>query len=52
MHKPLKSSFTEIINAVADGRGVAKPRKRSAESEQGIVRSIGTPNAEKEITRP
>jgi hypothetical protein len=28
MHKPLKFSFTEIINAVADGKGVAKPRGR------------------------
>ena len=28
MHKPLKFIFTEIINAVADGKGVAKPRGR------------------------
>ena len=33
MHKPLKFSFTEIINAVADGKGVANPRmKRSAQA--------------------
>jgi hypothetical protein len=29
MHKPLKFSFTEIINAVADGKGVAKSKPRS-----------------------
>jgi hypothetical protein len=28
MHKPLKGDFNQIINAIADGKGVAKPKTR------------------------
>jgi hypothetical protein len=31
MHKPLKGNFTDIINAIADGKGVKHPlRARNA----------------------
>ncbi len=25
MHKPLKGTFTDVINAVADGKGIKQP---------------------------
>jgi hypothetical protein len=36
MHKPLKFTFTEVINAVADGRGI-KPVPKSRQKD--IVRA-------------
>lgn len=38
MHKPLKGSFTDIINAVADGKGV-KIQARNAKPSQNIVKA-------------
>jgi hypothetical protein len=31
---PIKGSFTEIINAVADGRGIQKSRTKDMANEQ------------------
>jgi hypothetical protein len=39
MHKPLKFSFTEIINAVADGRGV-KRAKNAARSKNMVNEAV------------
>jgi hypothetical protein len=39
MHKPLKFGFTDIINAVADGNGVATMKTRSAAQPQNIVKA-------------
>jgi hypothetical protein len=48
MHKPLKFSFTEIINAVADGKGVAKERlTRSSPGGDTIKATDKTPPAAK-----
>jgi hypothetical protein len=47
MHKPLKFSFTEIINAVADGKGVAKPRHTRSEQEDVAKATDQTPPATK-----
>ena len=38
MHKPLKGTFTDIINAVADGRGV-KLQARNASRPKNIVKA-------------
>jgi hypothetical protein len=38
MHKPLKGSFTEIINAVADGKGI-KIQARNASHPKNIVKA-------------
>jgi len=37
IHKPLKLSFTEIINAVAVGSGIAKPKTTRS---KGIVKAV------------
>jgi len=45
MHKPLKASFTEVISAVADGKGFrlsAKDRRRQ-EQEKFIRASEQSP---------
>jgi hypothetical protein len=35
IHKPIKASFTQIINAVADGKGAPKkPAGRSVEAQR------------------
>jgi len=47
MHKPLKFSFTEIINAVADGKGVAKPRLNRSAQGNTIKATDKTPPAAK-----
>lgn len=38
MHKPLKGTFTEIINAVADGKGV-KSAPRNLTRQKNIVKA-------------
>jgi hypothetical protein len=44
IHKPLKGDFTQIINAIADGKGVAKPKTR----QQNILKaSDRTPTPKK-----
>jgi hypothetical protein len=42
MHKPLKGSFTDIINAIADGKGV-KPLVRSKAADAKIIRASEPP---------
>jgi hypothetical protein len=40
MHKPLKGNFTQIINAIADGKGVKQPlQARNAARPQNIVKA-------------
>jgi hypothetical protein len=39
MHKPLKGAFTDIINAVADGNGIPKPRSRNLPPTKNIVKA-------------
>jgi hypothetical protein len=40
IHKPLKSDFSQIINAIADGRGVKQPlQARNAARSQSIVKA-------------
>ena len=47
MHKPLKFTFTEVINAVADGKGVElQARKARAKESRGVKKS-GAPNPKK-----
>ena len=46
MHKPLKGSFTEIINAVADGRGVRLSAKTRA-LQKGTLRASLPPAPKK-----
>ncbi len=44
IHKPLKFSFTEIINAVADGKGVKQPLQASkATRPKDIVKATEKP---------
>ena len=43
MHKPLKGSFTDIINAVADGRGVKKIQAKNALRPKDIVKASEPP---------
>jgi len=38
MHKPLKGDFTQIINAIADGKGV-KLEARNAARSKNIVKT-------------
>jgi len=41
MHKPIKASFTDIINAVADGKGKGALKKlsdRAIQAEQATPR--------------
>jgi hypothetical protein len=38
MHKPLKGDFTQIINAIADGKGV-KSQVRNAVNSKPIVKA-------------
>jgi len=39
MHKPIKASFTDIINAAADGRGVRVSAKDKA-LQKTIVQAV------------
>lgn len=39
MHRPLKGSFTDIINAIADGRGIKPPPPKNAAQPQNIVKA-------------
>ena len=40
MHKPLKGDFTQIINAIADGKGVKQtPQVRSVLRSKDIVKA-------------
>jgi len=39
MHKPLKGSFTDIINAIADGKGVKIQARNAAQSKDRMIRS-------------
>jgi len=43
MHKPIKGTFTEIINAVADGKGVKLEAKRSPYDKPGTVKASALP---------
>ena len=43
MHKPLKGSFTQIINAVADGKGVKTQAKDKALRKNPVQASEPTP---------
>jgi hypothetical protein len=43
MHKPLKGNFTDIINAIADGRGLKPPPKPLPRSQDNIVRASEPP---------
>jgi hypothetical protein len=38
IHPPIKASFTDIINAVADGKGV-KLQARNASRQKNIVKA-------------
>jgi len=42
IHPPIKASFTEIINAVADGKGV-KIRARNASRPKNLVKASEQP---------
>jgi hypothetical protein len=42
IHPPIKASFTDIINAVADGRGV-KIQARSASRPKNTVKASEPP---------
>jgi len=46
IHPPIKGSFTEIINAVADGKGV-KLQARNASRPKNIVRASEPPTPKK-----
>lgn len=46
MHKPLKGSFTDIINAVADGKGVRVQAKNMTRSKD-IVKASEPPKPPK-----
>jgi hypothetical protein len=39
MHKPLKGDFTQVINAIADGRGVKLQARAVTPSTDKIVRA-------------
>jgi hypothetical protein len=43
MHKPLKGNFTQIINAIADGKGVSKTQTRSFTPPKNIVKASVQP---------
>jgi hypothetical protein len=43
MHKPLKGNFTDIINAIADGRGLKPPPPRNVARPQNIVKATQQP---------
>ena len=47
MHKPLKGSFTDIINAVADGRGVKLQARNASPPKERMVRSSKPPKPPK-----
>jgi hypothetical protein len=47
MHKPLKFNFTEIINAVADGKGVKLKGGKSTRSKGAIKATRATPPKQK-----
>jgi len=42
MHKPLKGSFSDIINAIADGQGFPSPQTREMANER---KSLPMPKA-------
>jgi hypothetical protein len=42
MHKPLKGDFSQIINAIADGKGV-KLQARNAARSKSIVKASEPP---------
>jgi hypothetical protein len=44
---PVKGTFTEIINAVADGKGVLKSRTKDMANERKFTRSSGPPPPKK-----
>jgi len=46
MHKPMKGSFTQIINAVADGKGV-KLQGQNAAQPKDIVKASEPPKSKK-----
>jgi len=46
MHKPLKGDFTQVINAIADGKGV-KIQARAATPPQDIVKASEPPKPKK-----
>ena len=46
MHKPINGSFTDIINAVADGRGV-KIQARNTSRPKNIVKASEPPAPKK-----
>lgn len=46
MHKPLKGDFTQIINAIADGKGV-KLQARNAASPKGNILKASVPTPPK-----
>jgi hypothetical protein len=39
MHKPLRASFTEVINAVADGKGFKLSAKDQKRQQQNVVQA-------------
>ena len=44
MHKPLKGNFADIINAIADGRGVKQPpQTRSAPVKASVPKPAPKP---------
>jgi hypothetical protein len=43
MHKPLKGNFSQIINAIADGKGVKLEAKRMTRSKENIGRASEPP---------
>jgi hypothetical protein len=40
MHKPLKGDFSQIINAIADGKGVAKTQTRTKNIVKATDRTL------------
>jgi hypothetical protein len=47
MHKPLKGTFTEIINAVADGKGVKSLQARNASRPKNSMKATEPPTPKK-----
>lgn len=43
IHKPLKGTFTDIINAVADGKGVKLQAKKATRSKDNVVKASEPP---------
>jgi hypothetical protein len=43
IHPPIKASFTNIINAVADGKGVKPLQARNASRPKNIVKASEPP---------